>query len=100
MPTDLRVDTSLDADQRLQRINQLRARQAATEAAIQAEIAALSSSAPTSSTYQQQHRVQKHHRRNSNVPRSMSSTGATMARNHSSVGQLFGHISCSGSNDI
>jgi acetylornithine deacetylase/succinyl-diaminopimelate desuccinylase-like protein len=99
MPADLRVNTSLDADQRLQRLQQLRARQAVTQAAIEAEIAALSSSARTpSSSYQQQSRVQKHHRRSSNVPRSMSSSGATMAR-HLSVGQLFGPLSCTGSND-
>jgi len=95
MPTDLRVNTSLDVDQqRLQRLQHL----AATQAVIQAEIAALSSSVPTPS-YQQQNRVQKHHRRNSNVSRNMSSNGATMARHLSSVGQLFGSLSSYGSND-
>lgn len=98
MPADLRVNTSFEADQRLRRIQQLQSRQAATQAALDAEIAALSSSAPTPSSYQPQNRVQKHHRRNSNVPRSMSSSGATMARHLSSVGQLFG-LSCTGSND-
>ena len=97
MPANLRVKTSVsvDADQRLQRLQQL----AAHQAAIQAEIAALSSSAPTPSYQQQQNRVQKHHRRNNNVPRSMSSSGATMARHLSSVGQLFGPFSHTGSND-
>ncbi|TVY89121.1 hypothetical protein LAWI1_G007130 [Lachnellula willkommii] len=84
MPADLRVNTSFEADQRLRRIQQLQTRQAATQAALDAEIAALSSSAPTPSSYQPQNRVQKPHRRNSNVPRSMSSSGATMARHLSS----------------
>ncbi|TVY82205.1 hypothetical protein LSUE1_G004896 [Lachnellula suecica] len=78
MPADLRITTSFDDDQRRQRLQQLLARQAATEA----EIAALSSNvpAPSPSYQKQQHRVQKHHGRNSNVPRSMSTSGATMAR--------------------
>ncbi|TVY36628.1 hypothetical protein LSUB1_G004651 [Lachnellula subtilissima] len=84
MSADLRINTSFEADQRLRRIQQLQSRKAATQAALDAEIAALSSSAPTPSSYQPQNRVQKHHRRNSNVPRSMSSSGATMARHLSS----------------
>lgn len=107
MSTALRITIPLGADQREQRLQQLRARQAAAAAAaaaLEAEIfeaeSGYSSSAPTPSSYQQQqqHRVQKHYRRNSNVPRSMSTSGPAMSRHLSSVGQIFS-LSCSGSND-
>ncbi|KAH8670280.1 hypothetical protein BGZ60DRAFT_32153 [Tricladium varicosporioides] len=73
--SELRITTDIDANQRLQQLQ-------AQQAKIQAEIAAISSSLPSSSHQNHRSPIHKHHQRRSvnNVPRSMSSSGATMAR--------------------
>ncbi|RDL41141.1 uncharacterized protein BP5553_01120 [Venustampulla echinocandica] len=85
MPMDLRLNTTLDADQRLQQLLARKAEIDAQNAHIQAEIAALFP--PSAPSYQlPRSPINKHrHRRGVNVSRSMSSSGATMARQHSDL---------------
>lgn len=90
MSVPLSIDTSLDQDPTFQDLLRRQAEiQVQINAQVQARIAASSSS--TSAASFQRSSINKNYgqRRSNNVPRSMSSTGATMARQHS-VGQIFG----------
>ncbi|KAF4628008.1 hypothetical protein G7Y89_g10144 [Cudoniella acicularis] len=87
--SDLRINTTIDlGQQRLQQLlaikDEINAQNAAQNADIEAEILALLPPSSVPSTSYQNHRspIHKHHHRRSvnNVPRSMSSSGATMAR--------------------
>lgn len=89
MSTDLRINTSVD-DQRLQQLfakqAQIQAQQDDIQAQIASQIASLTSSAPPTSSQYQRSPIHKQPHRRSNVARSLSTNGATMGRQLSSVG--------------
>lgn len=89
--SNLKIDTDINFDQQPQELEILLAQQAE----IQARIASLlpsNSSYHRSPIHKQQQQQQQQRRSHNNVPRSMSTSSATMARHLSSVGTSRGSL--------